>query len=522
MFCSLSNSLSRLVPVLGLLVLVSLPDQAQIYPGGGIGFPGGGGGGIGFPGGGIGRGRRGNQNQMPTDNFLGVIQQISQTQLTMSTDDRLTITVMLTNSTKYVKENGNNGRNGDFSQGDRISVDSSQDNNGNNRAIKVTQIRVGSAEDKSAAQGRSTTTSTGSSSGSSGGSSNDDDPDRPRLHRADNSGNVSSNNPPPSAPPASSSTSSTASVRPPSAPVYDDDAPVLRRGRPQQTASASDDSASSGARPSIHAEEVNGVTQAPPPPRVDSSGDNRGDNRGFTSLPRDSGDPTIEQARAEVFQFSETLPNYVVKQYTTRYETNTASAKTSWAARDNITADVIEENGVERYKNILVNGKAPREAPEKTGSWSSGEFSSLLQDVFASNTNAEFHGKRATTINSRSAFRYDFSVEQPNSHWHVETGGQSYLPAYSGTVWIDKETLRVLRVEMAAQSMPRNFPLDTVESAVDYDFVLIGDTKFLLPTHSEALSCERNSRACSRNVIDFRNYRKFAAESSITFDPDHE
>jgi hypothetical protein len=110
-------------------------------------------------------------------------------------------------------------------------------------------------------------------------------------------------------------------------------------------------------------------------------------------------------------------------------------------------------------------------------------------------------------------------VEQPNSHWHVETGNQSYLPGYSGTVWIDKETSRVLRIEMQAEAMPRTFPLDQVESAVDYDFVMIGDAKFLLPTHSEALSCSRGTRECSRNVIDFRNYRKFTAESSITFDP---
>jgi hypothetical protein len=67
--------------------------------------------------------------------------------------------------------------------------------------------------------------------------------------------------------------------------------------------------------------------------------------------------------------------------------------------------------------------------------------------------------------------------------------------------------------------MPRTFPLDTVESAVDYDFVMIGDSKYLLPVHSESLSCERGTRQCSRNVIDFRNYRKFSSETSITFDP---
>ena len=232
-----------------------------------------------------------------------------------------------------------------------------------------------------------------------------------------------------------------------------------------------------------------------------------------------SGDQIIDRARAAAFSFSETLPNYVVKQYTTRYATGAArGGRTSWQVLDNVTADVIEENGTEKYKNILVNGKPPKENVEDSGSWSSGEFSSLLLDVMSPSTGADFHGKRASTIVNRDAFRYDYSVEQPNSHWKVESRGQTYQPAYTGSIWIDKETARVLRIELAAQGMPRGFPLDTVESAVDYDFVLIGDGKFLLPVHSEALSCGRGTSDCSRNVIEFRNYRKFTAETSITFE----
>ena len=71
---------------------------------------------------------------------------------------------------------------------------------------------------------------------------------------------------------------------------------------------------------------------------------------------------------------------------------------------------------------------------------------------------------------------------------------------------------------MSARNIPREFALDQVESTVDYDFVLIGDHKFLLPTHSEALSCERGTTQCSRNEIDFRNYKKYGADTSITFE----
>jgi hypothetical protein len=232
-------------------------------------------------------------------------------------------------------------------------------------------------------------------------------------------------------------------------------------------------------------------------------------------------DPFVEQAREAAFAFSETLPNYVVKQYTTRYATGGGrGGRNSWQALDNVTADVIEEDGVEKYKNILVNGKAPVQGVERSGSWSKGEFSSLLQDLFSPRTNADFHGKRAATIVNRAAWRYDFTVEQPNSHWHVEVETGAYMPGYSGAVWIDKENYRVLRIEMSAERMPGSFPLDQVEWAVDYDYVPIGEGKYLLPVHSETLSCQRGTNQCARNVIDFRNYRKFTADTSITFAPE--
>ncbi len=67
--------------------------------------------------------------------------------------------------------------------------------------------------------------------------------------------------------------------------------------------------------------------------------------------------------------------------------------------------------------------------------------------------------------------------------------------------------------------MPLLFPFDTVETATDYDFVRLSTPEqFLLPVDAEVLSCVRGSSTCARNKIEFRNYRKFGADTSITFD----
>jgi hypothetical protein len=68
---------------------------------------------------------------------------------------------------------------------------------------------------------------------------------------------------------------------------------------------------------------------------------------------------------------------------------------------------------------------------------------------------------------------------------------------------------------MQARNMPSDFPMDSVESAVDYSYVMIGGTSFLLPVHAESLGCERGTSNCSHNIIDFRNYHEFKVDIKI-------
>ena len=71
---------------------------------------------------------------------------------------------------------------------------------------------------------------------------------------------------------------------------------------------------------------------------------------------------------------------------------------------------------------------------------------------------------------------------------------------------------------MRSTSIPEDFPFDKVELNLDYDSVRIENASFLMPVHSENLMCTRDSNVCSKNVIDFRNYRKFTAQSDIQYD----
>ncbi len=438
----------------------------------------------------------------------GNLREIFSSDLVIETDNSQIIRMQIAPNAVFETQFGR-GRASDFNLGDYVEIQTQQDMNSNYLARVIRFERAATPEERTAARrplnvsmhdpdypATSQKTDKKKKDDKPTSAAADDDPDRPHLKRASSSGGGDSAK--------ADAPVETASV----APMDDDPGrPHLHRGAPTAAESSSD--SGMPPRPTVRATEVNGVTQVPDV--TDSS------------LPTPSGvsatnDPVIDKARETAFEFTETLPDYIVKQYTTRYvSANAKRVDTSWQPLDVVSADVITENGKERYENILRNGK-PTKDVEETGSWSTGEFASTLQAILSPASDALFTNKKSTTIENRPAWRYDFMIEQPRSSWQVYAGGSRFRPAYGGAIWIDKETSRVLRIEMDARKIPNEFPLDHVESEVDYGFVTIGTKKYVLPTHSESLSCNRGTTECSRNSIDFRNYKKYGADSSVTFD----
>ena len=184
--------------------------------------------------------------------------------------------------------------------------------------------------------------------------------------------------------------------------------------------------------------------------------------------------------------------------------------------QDMVSAEIIFEDGEESYRNLKINNRATdKHLQEIDGSWSTGEFATALLNLFDPASRAQFRSRGSTTISGLRAEVYDFQVQGEYSHWRLSVGSQTVTTAYTGSVWVDPSTARVLRIEMQARNIPSDFPIDAVESAIDYAYVLVGEKSFLLPVHAESLGCQRGSSQCSHNVIDFRNYHEFKGESRI-------
>src|SRR5438445_7759880 len=100
-------------------------------------------------------------------------------------------------------------------------------------------------------------------------------------------------------------------------------------------------------------------------------------------------DPIIETARQAAESFAQELPNYFCRQVTTRYLS--ASRAMSWRRQDEISAEVVYENGKESYRNVILGGKPAKNGmQELSGAWSTGEFGSQLWELFVPSTATTF------------------------------------------------------------------------------------------------------------------------------------
>ena len=229
-----------------------------------------------------------------------------------------------------------------------------------------------------------------------------------------------------------------------------------------------------------------------------------------------SNDDIISEARDAAAKFSDDLPNFIVQQTTSRFKSN--NNPPNWQAIDVVTADVASVDGKEEYRNIQINGRPADRPVESTGAWSTGEFIVTLQDIMAPATDATFVRRGQERVGGRPAFVFDYKVTEENSHWVlVSMDKRQFRPAYGGSIWVDKETHRVLRLEQKTLSMPRGSPYSRAECIIEYGYVNIQGKLYLLPTQSENQACMANSSNCVRNTIVFKNYKKFTTESNITF-----
>jgi hypothetical protein len=151
-----------------------------------------------------------------------------------------------------------------------------------------------------------------------------------------------------------------------------------------------------------------------------------------------------------------------------------------------------------------------------TGTISNGAFGSHIETVLSGDA-AAFRYVGESKADAHKTFRYDFSVPQVKSHFLVRHDSAEGIVGFKGSLWVDAETLDLVRVELKADHIPAYVGVNLVQESLHYKTMQIGRAEFVLPRNSQ-LSTSDQSGNYSLNMITLEKCREFSGESVVTYD----
>ncbi len=238
----------------------------------------------------------------------------------------------------------------------------------------------------------------------------------------------------------------------------------------------------------------------PPPPELDPAAQGR----------------LLEDVRRHALEYSDKMPNFICLQVTKRMVD--FEGKGFWQMQDVIQARLAYNDHRESYQVVAINDQlSDRSYDSLGGATSAGEFATLLRALFSPETAAFFTWAGPASFRGRPVYAFDYYVARERSTWHIIWQKErTIIPAYRGRAVVDAETHRVLRLWMVAEDIPADFPIRAASTALEYDYAKIAGQAFLLP--ARAIVEMKEGRLTTRNEIQFRQYRRFTAETKLIFE----
>lgn len=241
------------------------------------------------------------------------------------------------------------------------------------------------------------------------------------------------------------------------------------------------------------------------------------------------GNEVLTQTSAITLAAANAMPDFIVKQLIKRsFALGTTS---NWQPQDTLTVGVSYRQTMgEQYKVLAVNGVPPPEVKEgsqydrsvPSGATSTGQYVTALASLFKEDSRTTFKMVDTDVLRGQRTVVYEYEVQRQYSSLTLKADTNLEANVGSrGRIWIERERNRVLRFEQIATEIPPDFPIKAASTLVDYDWVKINETPYLLPIHAELLITELvqgRQAVQSRNAILFRGYQKFGAELTIIDD----
>jgi hypothetical protein len=225
--------------------------------------------------------------------------------------------------------------------------------------------------------------------------------------------------------------------------------------------------------------------------------------------------------------YTNSLPNFMCVEVVRQFAD--PRAQENYRSLGTILAKVGYRQGEESYQVYSINGKLAN--PDTSmgdlhvgGATSTGEFGSLMREIFDPKSDTEFNWDHWGTLRGRRMAVFSYSIDSGHSSWSISYGstkGQSgdeqrIITAYQGLVYADPDTGEVDRIKFVAVNIPRTFPVKATNEQLDYDLVDISGQKYVVPLAAKLWM--KGDDGALKNEIEFRGYRKFGTDYNIQYE----
>ena len=225
----------------------------------------------------------------------------------------------------------------------------------------------------------------------------------------------------------------------------------------------------------------------------------------------------LQKSRQKALDYAQSLPDFVCAEIIQRYEASAWLSRLGpWVHADTLTVKLSYSQRTEGHKLELIDGKpTDRKFEDLGGATNSGEFGGILRTVFDPASQATFDRDRSKKAGNRRIAVYQYAVGAERSPYYVRHRALKGIVGLHGTVEIDSETGEVWRLVAIGYDIPKELDVQFFSSTVEYALASVAGRNYLLPGRSETEM--HSTETWARNKIEFRNYRKFSADSTIDF-----
>lgn len=212
------------------------------------------------------------------------------------------------------------------------------------------------------------------------------------------------------------------------------------------------------------------------------------------------------------------LPNYTCLETIARFQRQ-APRDAKFQPVDTVRLEIAYSERHEWYGwpgDRALSVDDPARLARGAGLIASGLFATTLHNLFIVG-GADFTSRGEGFIDGREAVKFDYRFPAGSDIARITLLGGSGSVNEEGSVWIDPQSLDLLRLDARATEIPPSLPLALMEYTVVYARTRIGELDALLPQFAD-LHMIQSTGIEDYDRTDFTHCRMFQTSSTLRFD----